>query len=94
MAMDVELERKIALVHAFAGVALGVVFGLYLNTPELTILSVLLLGFILSYPLKILSMKLFNLSKEEFLLKDWLGKGYFIFVTVWIVVWVFIFNMR
>lgn len=92
--MDIELERNIALLHAFAGVALGVVFGLYLNTPELTILSVLLLGFIISYPLKILSMKVFNLSREEFLLKDWLKKGYIIFVMVWILVWVFIYNLR
>lgn len=92
--MDKELERKIALIHAIAGIALGVASGIYLNTADLTILSVLLLGFIVSYPLKILSMRLFNLSNENFILKDWLGKGYFIFVTIWIVVWVFIFNMR
>jgi hypothetical protein len=92
--MEMETERKIALLHASAGVALGVAFGLYLNTPELTLLSVLLLGFILSYPLKILSMKLFNLSSEEFVLKAWLGKGYFIFITVWIMVWVFVYNLR
>lgn len=92
--MEMEIERKIALLHAFAGVALGVAFGLYLNTPELTLLSVLLLGFILSYPLKILSMKFFNLSSEDFTLKEWLGKGYFIFLTVWIMVWVFTYNLR
>ncbi len=92
--MEMETERRIAILHTFAGVALGVAFGLYLNTPEMTLLSVLLLGFILSYPLKILSMKLFNLSSEEFVLKVWLGKGYFIFITVWIMVWIFVYNLR
>lgn len=92
--MEMEIERKIALLHAAAGAALGVIFGLYVNTPELTLLSVLILGFILSYPLKILSMKFFNLSSEEFVLKDWLGKGYFIFLTVWLMVWVFLYNLR
>jgi hypothetical protein len=89
-----EIERKISLIHALAGAVLGVVFGLFLNPPELTLLSVLLLGFIISYPLKLLTMKFFNLSSEEFLLKEWLGKGYFIFVTVWIMVWVFFYNLR
>lgn len=92
--MDMETERKIALLHAFAGAVLGVIFGSYLTTPELTLLSVLILGFFLAYPLKILSMRFFNLSSEDFALKDWLGKGYFIFVTVWILVWIFLFNVR
>lgn len=92
--MDMETERKIAVIHASVGLALGLAFGYYLDSSGLTILSVLLIGFILSYPLKILSMKLFNLSNEEFPLKQWLGKGYFIFVTVWILVWIFIFNLR
>jgi ABC-type dipeptide/oligopeptide/nickel transport system permease subunit len=92
--MDMDTERKIALMHAFLGLVLGVVFGYYLNSSDLTLLSVLLIGFILSYPLKVLSMKLFNLSNEEFLLKQWLGKGYFIFITIWIMVWIFVFNLR
>lgn len=92
--MDMDTERKIALMHAFLGLVLGVVFGYYLNSSDLTLLSVLLIGFILSYPLKLLSMKLFNLSNEEFLLKQWLGKGYFIFITIWIMVWIFVFNLR
>lgn len=90
--MDKDTERKIALMHAFLGLVLGVGFGNYLETTGLTLLSVLLIGFILSYPLKLLSERLFNLS--NFLLKEWLGKGYFIFITVWIVVWIFVYNLR
>ncbi len=92
--MDMELERRIALIHASFGLVLGLVFGYYFNSPGLTLFSVLLIGFILSYPLKILSMRLFNLSSEEFPLKQWLAKGYFLFMTIWIVVWVFILNIR
>jgi len=92
--MDKDTERKIALIHAFFGLVLGLVFGYYIDSTGMTIVSVLIIGLILSYPLKILSMRLFNLSNENFLLKEWLSKGYFLFVTVWIVVWVFIFNLR
>ena len=92
--MDMDTERKIALIHAFFGLILGVIVGYYLDIAGLTILSVLLVGLILSYPLKVLSVKLFNLSNEEFLLKQWLGKGYFIFITIWIVTWILVFNLR
>ena len=91
--MDMDTERKIVLIHAFFGLILGVIFGYYLDIVG-TILSVLLIGFILSYPLKVLSGKLFNLSNEEFLLKQWLGKGYFIFISIWIVTWILVFNLR
>jgi uncharacterized membrane protein YdjX (TVP38/TMEM64 family) len=91
--MEKEVERKIGLVHATVGAAFGVICGFYLNG-GLTFLSVLLLGFIISYPLMPLSRKIFNLSEEGFKMKDWLTKGFFFFFIVWILVWTFLYNLR
>ncbi|MBI5253516.1 MAG: DUF5379 family protein [Euryarchaeota archaeon] len=89
--MDKEIERKIGLLHAAAGFAAGIISGLYLSEINLTLLNVLFFGIIAAYPLRILSMKLFNLS--EFLLKDWLTKGYLLFFIVWIILWTFVYNL-
>lgn len=91
--MDKKVERKIALLHSAAGAAAGVMFGLYLNVDGLTILSVLMLGIIAAYPLKPLCVKLFKLSEGEFLLKEWIYKGYLLFFMVWVVVWIFVYNL-
>ena len=92
--MDKDAERKIGLVHSLAGLVLGIVSGRYLDGPNFNLLNVLLLGFVVSYPLMLLSKRLFNLSENEFGLKDWLAKGYFLFFVVWIVVWTFLYNLR
>lgn len=89
--MDKEIERKIVLLHAAAGIAAGMISGLYFGSTNLTLFSVLFFGVIVAYPLRIISMKLFNFS--EFLLKDWLTKGYLLFFTVWIIVWTFVYNL-
>ncbi|MFQ5815751.1 MAG: hypothetical protein ACE5G7_04565 [Candidatus Hydrothermarchaeaceae archaeon] len=87
---DKEVERKIALIHALAGVILGVFTGSYLDSTDYNLINVLILGLILSYPLMLLTKKLYW---EEMEFKQWLGKGYFIFFAVWIVVWTFIYNI-
>lgn len=92
--MEKNVERKIGLLHSLAGLALGIVSGKYLDGPNFNLLNVLFLGFVISYPLMFLSKRLFNLSEKEFSLKDWLGKGYFLFFVVWIIVWTFLYNLR
>ncbi len=90
--MDKEIERRISLLHAAAGFAAGIISGLSLGETNLTLLNVLFFGIIIAYPLRILSMKLFNLS--DFLLKDWLTKGYLLFFMTWIIVWTFFYNIK
>jgi len=90
--MDKEIERKISLLHAAAGFAAGIISGLYFGKTNLTLLNVLFFGAIVAYPLRILCMKLFNLS--EFLFKDWLTKGYLLFFMTWILVWTFVYNIK
>lgn len=90
--MDKEIERKISLLHAAAGVAVGIISGLYLGETNLTLLNVLFFGVVIAYPLRILSVKFFNLS--EFLLKDWLMKGYLLFFVTLIIVWTFVYNIK
>jgi hypothetical protein len=91
--MDKETERRIALLHALAGLGVGVGMGLYYRVEGLTILSVIIIGVILSSPLLLVTRKLFSLAPEEFQPKDWLGKGFFNFFLIWIVTWVFVFNL-
>lgn len=90
--MDREIERKIGIIHMAYGFLLGLIFGLYVHG-TLTFLSLLVLGFVISFPLYHLTRKLFNLSHEEFQLKDWIKKGYYPFLITWVVVWVFVYNL-
>jgi hypothetical protein len=92
MIMEKEVERKISLIHAGIGAIFGVVTPFIINR-ELTFLSVLIIGLIVSYPLRIISMKIFNLSDEDFKIKEWIAKGFLIFFMVWIIVWTFLFNL-
>jgi hypothetical protein len=87
---DKEKERKIAIIHALAGLLLGVLTGLYLDGTKLNLINVLVIGLILSYPLMLLTKKLYWAEME---FKDWLGKGFYIFFAVWIVVWTFLYNI-
>ncbi len=90
MELEKEIERDIAVLHTIAGMLFGVVTGLYVNNPDLNIINVLLLGLLVSYPLMPVSKKLFW-SEMEF--KQWLAKGFSIFFAVWIVVWIFVYNL-
>ena len=92
--MEPQVERKISLLHSSAGIILGIISGIYIKSGNLNLINVLFLGLVASYPLKILTQRLFNLSAKEFLIKDWLTKGFFLFFTVWIVVWIFIYNLK
>jgi|TARA_B100001971_G_C18114978_1_gene496308 hypothetical protein len=92
--MDLDTDRKIALLHTLSGLLLGVGFAYYPEIAGRPILFVILLGLIISYPLRLLSIKLFNLSLEEFTIKSWLAKGFFLFITTWILVWILVFNLR
>ncbi len=83
-------DRDIAVLHAVAGALFGVVTGLYLRTPGLTLISVLLLGLLASYPLMLLTQKLYW---EDMEFKAWLGKGFYIFFAVWVIIWTFVYNL-
>lgn len=91
--MDKRTENRIGYMHALVGAVAGVVSGLYIGGTNLSVINVLAIGIIISYPLMILSKKIFHLSDEEFKLKDWLGKGFFLFFSTWILVWTFIYNI-
>ncbi|NOZ59580.1 MAG: hypothetical protein GXO66_08425 [Euryarchaeota archaeon] len=89
--MEYRVERKISLIHAAAGTLLGLVSP-FVIPGTLTLVSVIIVGFLLAYPLYILTKKSFNLSEKEFTLKDWLGKGYLYFFAAWILVWTLFYN--
>ncbi len=91
--MDKEVERKISLLHAVYGIVMGVIFGLYVKGGSFTFITVLVLGGVLSFPLIFVCRKVFNLPEEEFMIKDWLKKGYYFFLITWIVVWIFLYNI-
>ncbi len=91
--IDKEVERQIAFLHAAYGLIAGIVLGLYHKSDVLPFLNVLIWGFIVSYPVMIVSKKTFKLSAEDFTVKAWLGKGFFYFFTVWMVVWAFVYNV-
>ncbi len=92
--MDEQIMRKIGLIHALAGAIFGVFTAFYFNVPGLTLISVLMIGFVFSYPLYVLTRKIFDLPDKEFSVKVWICKGYFLFFVVWIIVWTLIYNYR
>jgi len=67
-----------------------VLSGPYLSGPSYTFVNVLVLGLLFSYPLMLITRKLYW---EEMDLKSWLGKGFYIFFATWIVVWTFVYNL-
>ena len=89
--MKREIERKVSLIHALAGVAVGVVSP-FLFTRKLTFVSVIIAGLFLAYPLYILTRRMFGLPEKEFGLREWLGKGFLYFFAAWILVWTMIYN--
>ncbi|MEE8401774.1 MAG: hypothetical protein V3R86_06435 [Candidatus Hydrothermarchaeaceae archaeon] len=92
--IEKDIERKIAFIHAAYGFIVGILFGRFFTGDVLPFLSVLIWGVALSYPGMIVSKKMFNLSAEDFDIKAWLGKGFFFFFSIWIVVWIFMYNIR
>ncbi|MFQ6136942.1 MAG: hypothetical protein ACE5PM_07165 [Candidatus Hydrothermarchaeales archaeon] len=90
--MKKDTERKIGLLHALYGFIAGIVVALY-NWKGLNLLNAMALGFLISYPMMFICRKLFNLSPEEFQLKDWLGKGFYLFFATWILVWTIVYNL-
>lgn len=91
--IEKEVERKIAYIHAAYGLVSGIIAGLYYKSPAMPFLSVLIWGFILSYPVMILTRSIFKLSAEDFNIKTWITKGFLYFFSVWVVVWVFVYNV-
>jgi hypothetical protein len=91
--IEKEVERQIAYLHAAYGLVAGVVLGLYYNSTAIPFLSVLIWGFIISYPAMIISKSIFKLSAEDFDTKAWITKGFLYFFPMWIVVWVFVYNL-
>lgn len=91
--MEREIERRISLIHALAGAVLGFASP-FIFTTTLTFASVIIFGFLLSYPLYVVTRKIFNLSEKEFALKDWIGKGFFYFFATWITVWTVVYNFK
>lgn len=91
--MDKRIERKIGLLHTLLGAIIGIISGLYIKGTNLSIINVLFIGMILTYPLFPLSKRLFNLSEKDFQLKHWLIKGFFLFFITWILVWTFVYNI-
>lgn len=88
-----EAERQIALLHAAYGVVAGIMFGLYYKSAAIPFLSVLIWGFAISYPAIFITRKMFRLSVEDFNIKAWIVKGFLYFFLVWIVAWVFVYNI-
>ena len=89
--MEYKVERRISLIHAAAGAALGVASP-FLIPGTLTLVSVIIVGFLLAYPLYIFTRRTLNLSEKEFTLRDWLGKGYLYLFAAWILVWTILYN--
>ena len=88
------LERQIAYLHAAYGLVAGVLFGIYFSGEAIPFLSVLIWGFMVSYPAMLITKSVFKLSSEDYNIKSWLGKGFLYFFTVWLVVWVFVYNLK
>ncbi|MFQ5887223.1 MAG: hypothetical protein ACE5HY_00830 [Candidatus Hydrothermarchaeales archaeon] len=93
--MEKDIERKIGLLHAlYALVAAFFTDSLVasLNLGDLNLLNTLALGFLIAYPMMFITKWLFKLSKDEFLFKDWIVKGFFLFFVTWIFMWTVFHN--
>ncbi len=88
------LERQIAYIHAAYGLVAGVLFGIFYGREVVPFASVLILGIMVSYPAMLITKWVFKLPDEDYNIKSWLGKGFLYFFTVWLVVWVFVYNLR
>ncbi|MBU2560035.1 DUF5379 family protein [archaeon] len=88
------LERRIAYIHAAYGLVAGVLFGIYYSGDEIPFVGVLMWGIMISYPAMLITKNVFKLTAEDYNFKSWLGKGLIYFFTMWLVVWVFVYNLR
>ncbi len=90
--MDTAIERRISLIHALVGAGLGVGSpGMFGTT--ITLATALLVGFVFSFPLYIITRNTFNLPPEEYSLKHWLTKGYVYFMAAWLLTWTLSYNL-
>jgi membrane protein DedA with SNARE-associated domain len=92
--IEKEIERRIAYLHAAYGLVAGVLFGIYSDSQAIPFISVLMWGFMVSYPGMFITKRMFKLSNEDFNIKSWIGKGFLYFFSVWLVAWVFVYNIR
>jgi hypothetical protein len=92
--IEKELERRISYIHAAYGLVAGVLFGIYYGGEVIPFVSVLIWGIMLSYPVMLITKSVFKLSNEDYNIKSWLGKGFLYFLPMWLVVWVFVHNLR
>ncbi len=91
--IEKEIERKIAFMHAIYGLLAGAVFGVYYKGDAMPFLGTIIWGVAISYPMMILTRSVFKLSNEDFYIKAWIGKGFIYFFLVWIVAWIFMYNI-
>ena len=91
--IEKKIERQIAYLHAVYGLVAGVFFAIYASVEVVPFVTVLLWSLIVSYPAMFITKKVFKLNDEDYNLKSWLGKGFLYFFSVWIVAWVFAFNL-
>ena len=91
--IEKDVERQIAFLHAAYGLVFGIIFGLYYKSVALPFLSVLIWGLAISYPVMIITKRMFKLSTADFSLKTWIIKGFLYFLSVWMVAWVFVYNL-
>ncbi len=88
--MDAETKRKISLIHIAYGTVLGILFGKYAINVE-SFFAAMLIGFVISYPIYILTKKFFN---TEFEIKEWIVSGYVYFFLSWILFWTLFYNFN
>ena len=91
--MEKDVERKIGLLHAGAGLVVGILTGNMYQGETLEFLQALILGMLFSYPLMPISRKIFDIPEKEFQFKEWLTKGYLMFFGIWIITWTFVYNL-
>lgn len=91
--MEKDVERKIGLLHAGAGLVVGILTANMYQGETLEFLQALILGMLFSYPLMPISRKVFDIPEKEFQFKDWLVKGYLMFFGIWIITWTFVYNL-
>jgi len=84
--LDKETERKIGFLHMLFGAFAGVASAFSGD-------GGLLVGLLIAWGAMILSRSLFKVSPEEMTFKVWLGKGFYLFFVVWILLWVFAYNL-
>lgn len=83
--LDKETERKVGFLHMFLGAIAGVASAF----SE----SGLLVAVVFAWVARILSIGLFKIPPDEFTPKVWIGKGLYLFFVVWLLLWVFVYNL-